>query len=189
MKMLLRPGHRRRLGCLLAVLGALLLGMFLVGRAVGPRPQQRAKTLSHMKGLCGLVLRYAAERRELPATLADALPEGGRRAEFLRDGWGRPIRYLVVGETVTLRSLGADGEPGGRGQDSDIELTFDVAEGADVPPPTEQGRKGIRRERGKQGQSTHPPRKRPHEVLIRSWFTANASRPWFIAPRLGLATR
>lgn len=36
-----------------------------------------------------------------------------------RDGWGNPIVYEPHGKTYTLRSLGADGKPGGAGIDAD----------------------------------------------------------------------
>jgi hypothetical protein len=44
------------------------------------------------------------------------------------DGWARPIKYDVSGATtVTLSSLGADGRPGGAGENKDIIVSFDVS--------------------------------------------------------------
>lgn len=41
------------------------------------------------------------------------------------DGWGREIQYSVTeGQTVVLKSLGADGEAGGSGEDRDILGSF-----------------------------------------------------------------
>ena len=48
--------------------------------------------------------------------------QGGYLAEMPMDPWGRPYLYLSPGEyrDVDLYSLGADGLPGGEGQNADI---------------------------------------------------------------------
>jgi hypothetical protein len=66
-----------------------------------------------------------------PATL-EAVVEGreGRWTEWLtqakQDAWGRPLIYSVSddGEDFTLRSLGRDGEVGGKGPDRDLSLAI-----------------------------------------------------------------
>ena len=48
--------------------------------------------------------------------------QGGYLAETPMDPWGRPYLYLSPGENrdVDIYSLGADGLPGGEGQNADI---------------------------------------------------------------------
>ena len=42
------------------------------------------------------------------------------RGELPNDPWGRPYRYSAGGAGFELLSLGADGEPGGDGENADI---------------------------------------------------------------------
>lgn len=44
------------------------------------------------------------------------------------DGFGNPLVYESDGGSFRLRSLGADGAPGGAGLDADIEITNATAE-------------------------------------------------------------
>ena len=45
--------------------------------------------------------------------------------DITRDAWGRPFLYqLLEAEKATIASYGADGKPGGEGQDTD--LSFEV---------------------------------------------------------------
>jgi hypothetical protein len=44
----------------------------------------------------------------------------------MRDPWGWPYVYEASSRSVTLRSLGRDGEVGGDGPDRDIVRVFDV---------------------------------------------------------------
>lgn len=45
-----------------------------------------------------------------------------RKAEMIRDPWGRPYQYRIPGEKgeVDIFSLGADGAPGGTGENQDV---------------------------------------------------------------------
>jgi len=52
----------------------------------------------------------------------EALLSGGHIKKLSNDPWGNPYEYRNPGErsVVDVFSLGADGEPGGEGQDADI---------------------------------------------------------------------
>ena len=71
----------------------------------------------------------------LPASLDDLrrpLPEfdGESIIDFSEDPWGRPYRFTVDGpRAVTITCLGADGEPGGSGEDEDIVVHWPAREG------------------------------------------------------------
>jgi general secretion pathway protein G len=57
------------------------------------------------------------------ADLARRYPEGGFINRLPEDPWGNPYQYLYPGENnarFDVWSLGADGEPGGEGNDADI---------------------------------------------------------------------
>ena len=61
----------------------------------------------------------------IPSTLEPEprnFKQGGYLADMPMDPWGRPYLYLSPGEyrDVDLYSLGADGLPGGEGQNTDI---------------------------------------------------------------------
>jgi hypothetical protein len=45
------------------------------------------------------------------------------------DGWGRQIGLSVDGDVITLTSLGADGKPGGTGDNRDFVCSIRVADG------------------------------------------------------------
>lgn len=64
------------------------------------------------------VLRYAQQRDRLPGALSDTEVIPGYHAG-LDDGWGRALLYSVRESLVELRSYGADGLPGGAGDDRD----------------------------------------------------------------------
>ena len=61
--------------------------------------------------------RYPTEQEGL-----DALVEGGFIKRLSEDPWGNPYLYRNPGERaqIDIYTLGADGEPGGEGQDADI---------------------------------------------------------------------
>jgi general secretion pathway protein G len=68
------------------------------------------------QGLQALVLRPAAA--PIPANWKS----GGYLERLPKDPWGRDYRYLNPGRhgEIDIYSLGADGEPGGEGNDADI---------------------------------------------------------------------
>ena len=76
---------------------------------------------------------YHAVHNRLPSTIVDLQIMEKNRDSELKDEWGRPIRYTVKGDTVALVSLGRDGQLGGTGEDSDIQLAFNVGNAASEP--------------------------------------------------------
>jgi general secretion pathway protein G len=65
-----------------------------------------------------------AALRSPPASLTDAsrYRQGGYVKKLPEDPWGRPYGYAVPGRngTFDVYSLGADGQPGGEGENADI---------------------------------------------------------------------
>lgn len=63
----------------------------------------------------------------LAALVADPGQVSGWNGPYLRSGslpedaWGAPFVYEVTGNTVSLMSLGSDGQPGGTGNAADIQ--------------------------------------------------------------------
>ena len=47
-----------------------------------------------------------------------------RREQQLRDPWGHPLQYALpaAGDSFVVKSLGANGVPGGSGEDKDVEI-------------------------------------------------------------------
>ena len=84
-------------------------------------PKERTHAAMHM--MKRRVLRYAHTNGRLP-TSVDELPVIKGFDESVTDGWGRPIRISVEGDTVTFSSYGRDGRPGGEGEDADITGVF-----------------------------------------------------------------
>jgi len=70
------------------------------------------------------------------------LPKLENRDNSIFDGWGREIGYKVEGTKVTLSSLGADGKPGGSGENKDIFYIFDVSKERD-PASSSNARDGV----------------------------------------------
>jgi hypothetical protein len=67
---------------------------------------------------------YAETNKALPPSL-DVLPKREGYANRRSDGWKRPLQYSVTGNgVITLRSLGADGKPGGDGENADISQSY-----------------------------------------------------------------
>lgn len=64
----------------------------------------------------------------LPASLAD-LPILEGRDNTTIDGWGKAIKYIIIGTSViTLSSSGPEAAAGGMGLNQDILVTFDANE-------------------------------------------------------------
>jgi hypothetical protein len=67
---------------------------------------------------------YAEVHRSLPPSL-DVLPKRDGYANRTTDGWNRPLRYRVTSNgVITLQSFGADGKPGGSGENADIVQSY-----------------------------------------------------------------
>lgn len=70
------------------------------------------------------ICNYYAKNGRLPPSLTALPPDDPSYADSLTDAWDRPIQYSIEGESVTLMSLGADGRPGGSGDDFDVRNVF-----------------------------------------------------------------
>ena len=86
--------------------------------AVTRYPQRRAREI--LVQLARIVERYRAAKHDVPGSLAELVP-GWLEKEPL-DPWGRTVVYQrkAVGSGYRLACLGADGKPGGSGDDADL---------------------------------------------------------------------
>ncbi len=67
---------------------------------------------------------YAKTNKIIPPSL-EVLPKREGFANRTTDGWNRPLQYRATQDgIVTLTSLGADGQPGGNGEDADISMSY-----------------------------------------------------------------
>lgn len=67
---------------------------------------------------------YAETNHSIPGSL-EVLPRRKGYGNQTTDGWGRPLHYRVTQDgIITLTSLGADGKPGGEGENADISLSY-----------------------------------------------------------------
>jgi len=110
------------LGMLAALVGPALFGNLSKG--------QRSAAQSQITQLVTALDSYRLDVGQYPRTL-DGLVENdtGRdlwngpylRGEIPLDPWGNPYEYEPQGRDFSLLSHGADGAPGGQGDDADIE--------------------------------------------------------------------
>jgi hypothetical protein len=67
---------------------------------------------------------YAETNKAIPPSL-DVLAKRDGYVNRTTDGWNRPLQYRVTQDgIITLTSLGADGKPGGNGEDADISVSY-----------------------------------------------------------------
>lgn len=67
---------------------------------------------------------YMKQHRQTPPDLS-VLPVEDGRANSAVDGWGHDLQYSVDRDgVITLTSFGADGRPGGNGQNEDIVVRY-----------------------------------------------------------------
>ncbi len=110
-------GCLRSMTLMASALSMLFLGVVMTCVHTIPPQTSARKVLSVARRR---VIRYAREHNRLPATLAETSPFPGRD-EPLADAWGRALGYSFDSMgVVTLQSLGADGAPGGSGDDRDL---------------------------------------------------------------------
>ncbi len=84
----------------------------------------RAQTTAAMQVAKQRILRHAHGHGALPATLQETEAIGGK-VSGLVDGWGEPLVYEIgPSGRITLRSYGADQEPGGQAADADLVGVF-----------------------------------------------------------------
>lgn len=140
---------------------SLLLAFTLLGFLPGlflrwHGPTVCRKESQDLAALADAISRFALEHGgRMPATLEELLEPAPSGARWLdmdsipRDGWGRPYFYEPVRDgsgSVRLASLGADGVPGGEGEDQDCELegvSLDLAWGVTVPLPGDFAREPV----------------------------------------------
>ena len=66
-----------------------------------------------------------AETNKAIAPSLDVLAKRDGYVNRTTDGWNRPLQYRVAQDgIITLTSLGADGKPGGDGEDADISVSY-----------------------------------------------------------------
>lgn len=80
----------------------------------------RAKIRTTMQGIQKACTTYNAKKGSWPESMDDLVAEGiwqeGQRA----DPWGNDYLIEIEGSTVRVSTLGADGEEGGEGRDTDF---------------------------------------------------------------------
>ena len=99
-----------------------LAGVFLVG--CGHEISKRELTVSAMTETLVRIDLFFKDQRRVPESLA-ALPKRAGYTNSTTNGWGHDLQYSVDADGVLeLRSLGADGTPGGSGDDADLSWKF-----------------------------------------------------------------
>jgi hypothetical protein len=81
-----------------------------------------------MYGIQQRIDKYFRDNGRAPSSL-DQLPVIPNKVTSSVDGWGRQIGLSVDGDVITLTSLGADGKPGGTGDNKDFVCSIRVADG------------------------------------------------------------
>jgi Type II secretion system (T2SS), protein G len=87
-----------------------------LAHAVQTYPMRRAREL--MVHVARAVETYRHQKGRPPASLDDLVP--ALLPALPQDPWGRPFRYALEGKTYRLHCDGADGVPGGTGDDADL---------------------------------------------------------------------
>jgi hypothetical protein len=85
---------------------------------------QREMTITAMVVGEERIFDFIHQHQTLPKNLSE-LPQTDGKIDGTKDGWGRPILYIIgKNDAVTLMSLGSDGKPGGSGEAADIIESF-----------------------------------------------------------------
>jgi hypothetical protein len=80
-------------------------------------------TRSHITETFCRIEMYVKTNKSIPPSL-DVLPNRDGYANSTLDGWNRLLQYRVTEDgLITLTSFGADGKPGGDGENADISET------------------------------------------------------------------
>ncbi|WP_420824936.1 type II secretion system protein GspG [Symmachiella dynata] len=83
-------------------------------------------TATTLTGLEQRIRSYHSSHGTLPPDL-NSLPLRPEKSNDLSDGWGHPIEYIRESDSLYhIRSLGADGEIDGTGDNSDVVRTVNV---------------------------------------------------------------
>jgi general secretion pathway protein G len=117
---------RKRWLALGAIALLLSFGAYKVVRGPDESHAKARLARAQLQVLGSSVEQFRGDTGHVPATLEELLGAGpkqlgpyARSNEFV-DPWGNPIHYRPVGPaSLTLFTLGADGQPGGSGDDTD----------------------------------------------------------------------
>ncbi len=116
------------IGLIAAVLTPGIIGQF--GRAKSKAAQLQLDTIAaDVEAFSSDVGRYPTQAEGLGALITEPASVEGwtgpylKSRKMLNDPWGNPVVYAVdtTTKTFTVTSLGADGKPGGRGVDRDLQ--------------------------------------------------------------------
>ncbi len=112
----------------LAAVVALIAVLLILGEFLIPTIPPVDLTRTNMTVMAVRAWIYLRKHGCLPQGSAD-LPTRENYDNSIDDGWGRNIIYMIGPDhTITLRSLGRDGRPGGSGEDADITRFFKVSQ-------------------------------------------------------------
>ena len=103
-----------------------ILLLFLAADAVATEPSDRERTRMAIDASAYSVGEHYRTTHTLPGSLAH-VRRRRRHWDMTRDAWGRALAYRKDGvDAFTIRSLGADGVVGGRGDDADLEIRYRI---------------------------------------------------------------
>jgi general secretion pathway protein G len=115
-----------------AIVGLLvgLVGPAAMRQLQGSRVNATEAQIAQIRSAMDIFLidtgRYPTEQEGLDALIANNNTLPGWNGPYLRDGklpndpWGGVFSYKLENGNVRIMSLGADGQPGGEGQNADI---------------------------------------------------------------------
>jgi len=105
---------------------------FAASRILGGADRAKANLArSQVQTLAGKIEQFEMDTGGLPQSLDELAAQPGSvsgwlgpyaKAAELKDPWAKPYEYRVPGESgpFDLRSLGKDGQPGGKSYDADV---------------------------------------------------------------------
>jgi general secretion pathway protein G len=105
--------------CLLATAGAFLLSYVTTDHSLNPKQRLAMEQIRRMEGFFKVYHRTMGRFPEQEEGFKPLI-DGKVIASVPVDPWGRPYVYLFNNEYTGVMSYGADGKPGGQGEDTDI---------------------------------------------------------------------
>ncbi len=101
-----------------------VVAMALVGCEVETRVSPRDLTITSITACKHRIHLFAKAENRLPDSLEE-LPTRHGYLDSTDDGWGKPLLYQVSSDgTLSIRSLGADFQEGGIGNNQDLEIVM-----------------------------------------------------------------